>query len=138
MISENKISTLVSSQLPFFVRNDHENFVAFLEAYYEWMEQTQGVVNVAKSMKDQLDLDKTDIFAQQFYNNFLPLIPQNVLVDKNLLVKNIKDFYKSRGTEKSVRFLMRILFNDEVEFYYPKKDILRASDGKTPVCRALQ
>ena len=130
MISENKISTLVSSQLPFFVRNDHENFVAFLEAYYEWMEQTQGVVNVAKSMKDQLDLDKTDIFAQQFYNNFLPLIPQNVLVDKNLLVKNIKDFYKSRGTEKSVRFLMRILFNDEVEFYYPKKDILRASDGK--------
>jgi len=130
MISENKISTLVSSQLPFFVRNDHENFVAFLEAYYEWMEQTQGVVNVAKSMKDQLDLDKTDIFVQQFYNNFLPLIPQNVLVDKNLLVKNIKDFYKSRGTEKSVRFLMRILFNDEVEFYYPKKDILRASDGK--------
>jgi sulfur relay (sulfurtransferase) DsrC/TusE family protein len=110
MISENKISTLVSSQLPFFVRNDHENFVAFLEAYYEWMEQTQGVVNVAKSMKDQLDLDKTDIFVQQFYNNFLPLIPQNVLVDKNLLVKNIKDFYKSRGTEKSVRFLMRILF----------------------------
>lgn len=130
MISENKISTLVSSQLPFFVRNDHENFVAFLEAYYEWMEQTQGVVNVAKSMKDQLDLDRTDIFAQQFYDNFLPLIPQNVLVDKNLLVKNIKDFYKSRGTEKSVRFLMRILFNDEVEFYYPKKDILRASDGK--------
>lgn len=138
MISNNKISSLVSTQLPFFVRNDHDNFVAFMEAYYEWLEQANNTVNIAKSMKEQLDVDQTDIFIQNFYDNFLPLIPKEAQVDKALLIKHIKDFYTARGSEKSIRFLMRVLFNEEVEFYYPKQDILKASDGKWFVEKSIK
>lgn len=130
MISNNKISNLVASQVPFFVRNDHENFVAFLEAYYEFLEQQTGVVNVSKNLLNQSDIDLTDAFVENFYDNFLPLIPKNSAVDKTLILKHIKDFYRSRGTEKSIRFLMRILFDEDVEFYYPQKDVLKVSDGK--------
>ena len=130
MISNNKISNLVASQVPFFVRNDHDNFVAFVEAYYEFLEQQTGVVNVSKSLLDQSDVDLTDIFVEKFYDNFLPFIPKNTIVDKTLILKHIKDFYRARGTEKSIRFLMRILFDEDVEFYYPQKDILKVSDGK--------
>ena len=138
MISNNKISNLVSSQLPFFVRNDHENFVAFLEAYYEFLEQQTGPVNVSRNLLEQLDVDKTDIFIQKFYDNFIPLIPESAVVDRTLILKNIKDFYRSRGTEKSIRFLMRVLFDEEVEFYYPQKDILRVSDGKWFIEKSLK
>ena len=130
MISNNKISNLIESQVPFFVRNDHENFVAFVEAYYEFLEQQTGVVNVTKSLLNQADVDSTDIFVEKFYDNFLPFIPKDTAVDKTLILKHIKDFYRSRGTEKSIRFLMRILFDEDVEFYYPQRDILRVSDGK--------
>lgn len=130
MISNNKISNLVASQVPFFVRNDHENFVAFVEAYYEFLEQQTGVVNVSKNLLDQSDVDLTDIFVEKFYDNFLPFIPKDTLVDKNLIIKHIKDFYRSRGTEKSIRFLMRILFDEDVDFYYPQRDVLKVSDGK--------
>ena len=130
MISNNKISNLIESQVPFFVRNDHENFVAFVEAYYEFLEQQTGVVNVTKSLLNQADVDLTDIFVEKFYDNFLPFIPKDTAVDKTLILKHIKDFYRSRGTEKSIRFLMRILFDEDVEFYYPQRDILRVSDGK--------
>jgi sugar lactone lactonase YvrE len=130
MISNNKISNLVATQLPFFVRNDHENFVAFLEAYYEFLEQETGAGNVSRTMLDQTDVDLTDLFIQKFYDNFMPFIPKNTAADKTLILKNIKDFYRSRGSEKSIRFLMRILFDEEVDFYYPQTDILRASAGK--------
>ena len=130
MISNSKISNLVASQLPFFVRNDHENFVAFVEAYYEFLEQQNGVNNLTKNLLTQSDVDLTDLFVENFYNNFLPFIPKDTAVDKTLILKHIKDFYRSRGTEKSIRFLMRILFNEDVEFYYPQRDILRVSDGK--------
>lgn len=130
MISNNKISNLVSTQLPFFVRNDHENFVAFLEAYYEFLEQETGAGNVSRSLLEQSDIDMTDLFIQKFYDNFLPFIPRDTQADKTLILKRIKDFYRARGTEKSIRFLMRILFNEEVEFYYPQRDVLIASDGK--------
>ena len=130
MISNNKISNLVASQVPFFVRNDHDNFVAFMEAYYEFMEQQNGAVNVSKNLLDQADIDMTDIFVEKFYDNFIPLIPKDTAVDKTLILKKIKDFYRSRGTEKSIRFLMRILFDEDVEFYYPQRDVLKVSDGK--------
>lgn len=130
MISNSKISNLIASQVPFYVRNDHENFVAFLEAYYEFMEQQNGAINISRNLLKQGDVDTTDLFLDKFYQNFLPFIPENTSVDKTLILKNIKDFYRSRGTEKSIRFLMRVLFDEEIEFYYPQKDILKVSDGK--------
>lgn len=138
MISNSKISNLVASQLPFFVRNDHENFVAFLEAYYEFLEQETGAGNISRTLLEQADVDLSDLFVQKFYDNFLPFIPKDTTVDKTLILKNIKDFYRSRGTEKSIRFLMRILFNEEVDFYYPQRDVLIASDGKWFVEKSIK
>ena len=138
MISNNKISNLVASQVPFFVRNDHDNFVAFMEAYYEFMEQQNGAVNVSKNLLDQADIDMTDIFVEKFYDNFIPLIPKDTAVDKTLILKKIKDFYRSRGTEKSIRFLMRILFDEDVDFYYPQKDVLKVSDWFFGTSRTIE
>lgn len=145
MTTNNKISNLVSTQLPDFVRADHQNFVAFLEAYYEYLEQSNTTIQFgktverAKNMLNYLDIDTTiDGFAQKFYNEFLSLIPKDVAVDKTFILKNVKDFYRARGTEKSFRFLFRTLFNEEPEFYYPKNDILIASSGKWFIERSLR
>lgn len=138
MSANNRISNLVSTQLPFFVRNDHENFVRFVEAYYEYLEQFPvgnnigKTVHTAKSLPDYMDVDRTiDLFSEKLYNNYLKLIPNKTIADKSLILKNVQDFYKARGTEKSIEFLLRIMFGEEnTEFYYPKRDVLRASDGK--------
>lgn len=139
MYSNNRISNLIASQLPFFVRNENPNFILFLEAYYEYLEQSNKTVNVAKNIRTYRDVDLTeDQYALKLYETFMPYIPKDVQVDKNLLIKNIKDFYRAKGTEKATQFLMRILYNEEIEFYYPKKDVLRASDGKWNIQRSLR
>jgi hypothetical protein len=130
--TNSKISNLVASQVPFFVRNDHETFVRFLEAYYEYTEQNGKVIERGKNLPAYADIDRTvDEFAEYFYRTFINQIPREIIADKALVLKHIKDFYKARGTEKSIEFLLRILFGEEnTEFYYPKRDVLRASDGK--------
>ena len=55
---------------------------------------------------------------------------EKTLVDTTKLAKNIKSFYAAKGTEKTYDFLFRILYDTAIEFYYPKKDILKLSDGK--------
>lgn len=139
-ISNNRISTLISSQVPFFVRNDHPNFIKFLEAYYEYLEQNDKVINRIKNIQRYQDVDLTeDEFAEKLYSTFMVLMPKDVLADKNILIKHIKDFYRAKGTEKSVKFLFNILYNtSNIEFYYPKKDILRASDGKWFIQKSLR
>jgi hypothetical protein len=148
MDSNNRISNLIQTQVPFFVRNDHQNFVKFLEAYYEWLEQQDAVANTqfnvvtrAKNTKTFYDIDevKIDEFTNELYKTFLRLIPKDTIADKAIILKNVKDFYRARGTEKSIRFLLRILFDvQDTDFYYPKKDILKASDGKWFIEKSLK
>lgn len=139
MSANNRISNLIESQVPHFVRNDHPTFVRFLECYYEYLEQSGKALERLKNIKTFRDIDQTeDEFALKLYSEFLKNIPEDVQVDRKLLLKHIKDFYRAKGTEKATKFLMRILFNKEVEIYYPKMDVLRASDGKWFVQKSLR
>lgn len=139
MSANNKVSNLIESQVPSFVRNDHPTFIRFLECYYEYLEQSGKVLERLKNIKTFRDIDQTeDEFALKLYSEFLKNIPEDVDVDRKLLLKHIKDFYRAKGTEKATKFLMRILFNKEVEIYYPKMDVLRASDGKWFVQKSLR
>lgn len=125
-----RIAELVQFQLPAFIREDHANFVAFMEAYYEWMEtkyenKIQPYYGSAKLI-EFADLDKTlPEFVDYFSHEFLVHIPQQILCDRKKLLKNIKQFYRARGNEKAFRLLFRIMFMDKIGFYYPTVDILR-------------
>lgn len=122
----NKISTLVSRQLPEFVREDYPTFVAFVEAYYEFLEQ-QGV-DLAKVR----DIDDTlDTFIVQFKkevaHNLPRLSPEH---DERFVLANIKDQYLAKGSEASYNLLFKLLFGKNVEVFYPGRQLLRASDGR--------
>lgn len=58
--------------------------------------------------------------------------------DRKLLFKKVKDFYKSKGSEKSFEFLFRVLFNTDIHITYPKENILRASDGIWSVDKSIR
>ena len=126
-----KISPLIESQFPEHIRENGPNFVAFLEAYYEYLEQTNKAGNAIRTLNDNQDIDRTvSDFVEYFRREFALSIPKSALADKRLIVKHIREFYRSRGSQKSFKFLFHILFGKEVDFYYPGEDILRASDGR--------
>ncbi len=77
------------------------------------------------------DIDETiEEFISLHTTEYLFGISSNISTDIKNLIKNIRQFYRSKGTEQSFKFLFRAIFNAEVEFYYPRDDILRVSDGK--------
>lgn len=137
---EHKISNLVPTQLPEFVQDQHPLFSSFLKAYYEWMEfadgnaainEAEGPVESIGSIDDDRDVDKTlGRYVEYFRREYLESIPSDVLVNRALLVKHIKEYYRTKGTEQSIKFLFRILYNEDVTIYYPNRDLLRTSDGK--------
>lgn len=136
---EQKTSRFVESQLPAFLVNMESMIVPFLKAYYEWMEQKGGITYDIRSILDMQDIDKTtEEFMSFFMDEFLPGIPASVLADKALLVKHAKEFYSSKGSENSFKFLFRILYNEDLEFYYPKQDLFRSSDAVWIVDKILK
>ena len=138
-VPKKRISTFVEQQLPSFVREADPTFISFLEAYYEWAEESGNVVETTFGLLDLNDIDTTvDRFFDYFQNEFIPNIPNSVLTNKRTLIKHIKDFYRAKGTEKSYKFLFRILYNENVDFYYPKLDLIKPSDGKWHVDRVIR
>ena len=138
-MAEKKISNIIEDQLPFFVRGDNPNFTHFLKAYYEWMDQANNAIEVSKSLLDYQDIDKTyDKYFEFLHRELMPTIPRSILADKKKLAKSIKDLYRARGSEQSYRLLFRLLYNDEIDFYYPGEDILRLSDGRWVIETAVR
>lgn len=136
MINKPKISSLLASQLPEFVREDHQTFVSFLQAYYDYLE-TQS-----PDIKTLRDLDTTlDSFLKHFKNELAVNLP-NTVVSEKFLLQHIKEQYLAKGSEASFKLLFRLMFNKDVTVEYPSKQILRASDGKwnqdvSIICKVL-
>jgi len=116
----------------------------FLEAYYEYLEQKQtGQLNdltqKAKDLRYLSDVDYSlNEFEDSFFNTYASLLPKDVSVDKEFLIKNVLPLYLSKGNEASFKLLFRMLFNDEVDILQPRNNVLRASDGKWTVDHILR
>ena len=118
-------SALVPNQVPEFIRSDYPTFVAFVEAYYEYLD-TQGV-----DLKSLRDLDETiDAFVKYFKKELAVNLPENLQVDERFLLQHIKDQYLAKGSEGSFKLLFRLLYDKNVQLTYPGRQMLRASDGK--------
>lgn len=132
-------STIVERQLPDFVRSEHPKFVTFLKKYYEWLEQNDQINYEVERLKESIDIDTANsYYINLLKRDLLPYFPENILADKNLFLKLVNNFYKSNGTPDSLKFLFKALYNDSIDIYYPKEDILRTSDGKWVLPLALR
>ena len=143
-MSDYKTSLLVNKQVPEYVREEYPVFISFLEAYYEFLEQAQGIQknDVLKQSKDLRYLSDVDAsittFEESFFNMYASLIPRDVQVNKETLIKNVLPLYLARGNEKSFKLLFRLLFGDEVEVLLPKNNVLKVSDGQWTIDNILK
>jgi hypothetical protein len=123
-MSRTNLSAVVSRQLPEHIREDYPTFVAFVEAYYEYL-QAQGV-----DFSTIRDIDRTlTEFVDQFKKELAYNLP-NITQDERFLLQNVKDQYLAKGSEGSYKLLFKLLFGKEVELVYPGRSMLRASDGR--------
>lgn len=126
-----KLSTLVPDQLPEFIKTDYTTFVAFLEAYYQFLEQDQSAQELLQNARSYRDVDTTvDSFVEYFLKQYCADLPRNSPVNKRQIVKQIKDLYNYKGSEKSYKLLFQLLYKKNPEFFYPNTQVLKTSDGK--------
>jgi hypothetical protein len=147
-----KTSLKIPFQLPEFIRSDdnYQTFVAFIQAYYEWMEQQnigydkKGVTYGTQNLLNYQDLNFVEPgetfneFIDYYVNQFLPNFPVDSLSDKSKLIRVAKELYSKKGTPASYNFLFRALYNSDAELFATRDVVLKASDGKWYVSKSLR
>jgi hypothetical protein len=124
------ISSLVEEQFPSFYKEEGEMFVAFIKAYFEWLEQENNIAEQSRNLMSYRDIDSTLIkFVENFQYKYLQGVPRQYTGDRRLLQKHIKEIYSSKGTSRGLELLFRLLFNEDINVYFPGDDVIKPSDG---------
>lgn len=126
-----QISYLVQNHFPEFYKSEGPNLVAFMEAYYEWLESEQGVVGKSRDLLNYFDVDRSvDDFVTNFKQKYLVNFPMLAETDQRTFVKRASEIYRSKGSQRAIELLFRLLYNEDITVYYPTKDVLRPSTGQ--------
>lgn len=128
-----KLSILLQKYCPDFLADKYPGFISFLKAYYDWSYSTQGFNpwRVISHLIEWGDIDETlDQFIMYFKNEYLNGLNSDLAADIPTFIKHSKEFYASRGTPESFRFLLRLLSGNDGTIFYPNEYLMKSSDGE--------
>jgi hypothetical protein len=129
---DERFSTLVSTLMPQYVQNDHQKFVTFIKAYFEFLEIHGNPRAEAVRLGSYTDIDRTlEDFVQYFKSTYLLDFPDTLAdgVSDKLAVKNSSDFYSEKGNAESINYLFKLLFNVPADVESPKDKLFKISDA---------
>ena len=123
------VSSFVPRQIPALFRRDYPLFVRFIQTYYEYLQQSQYPVDILQRIDGLRDVflnpDNLDRMALELFHG----LPGKTVADKTQLLIRSQEFFRSKGTEESLKFIFRVLFGTDVQVSYPGDDLLIPSWG---------
>lgn len=124
----NFISPIIIERGPSFLKSEYKKFYDFISLYWEFLEQTGNPLEVLETFFENTEANhEAEIFIDKILRDLG--FDYNVIlsIPKSLLLMHLRDFYLSRGSEKSFKFLFRLFFNADVTIDYPRKKLLTSS-----------
>lgn len=126
--SNEKLPIKASNSLPEFFQEEFPTFQEFIDVYYQYMsEKTDGFKSIS-SIKDIDEVGRK--YLRLFYQMYAKDMPEFPYMNMADFIRNSKEFYVSRGSEDSFKFLFRIMFGQEIDIKYPKENMFAGSIGK--------
>jgi hypothetical protein len=131
----NLIERKIKEILPEYFRAEYPDLITFLESYYDFVNQD--------ATNDNFDLDIKQLYRVRD-------IPETELANLNRIIKELSaglengdtfvnprfsarrfaDFYRSKGSENSIKEFFRAFFQQEVEVEYPKKQMFIVGESE--------
>ena len=136
MAKQDKLYPVLISRLPEFISDEYPKFLEFLTEYFKWLEteHDDGTVNFTRAL---LDFDnnkdiasRSDAYIDSILRSLGFSVDRDMKMGKHFLAMFVKNFYMSRGSEKSFRFLFKLFFNKDVRIDYPRKLVAKSSSAE--------
>jgi len=129
----------IKDRLPSHVVENYDLYVKFIEAYFEWLGISNGIDKIPylmdlNTVSNDLLSHHKELLAKLWPENsqFNWSDPSNSIVDLRRFLSFVRQFYLTKGTEESIRFILSSVYNldpAEIDFDYPKVQLLFLSDS---------
>ncbi len=134
------ISSYIDDLVPDHVESSYPDLVNFLKTYALYLERSNESGFYLNSLDIQRDIDHVEEkLLTELQNEIGIAVPRDFATNPRTFYKHLIEFYRSRGTPESITSFFRVIYDDEVETYFPFVDILNPSDGNwTDQATAIQ
>ena len=122
------ILPILKSKIPNFIQQAYPNAYKLIIDFYTWLERNDNFIHALLHYSDRMEVNNE-------INPYIDLIIKELgwnhatLIDLKLLVHILRDFYLSKGSEKSFKLLYRLLYNADVEIRYKRDLFFNLSDS---------
>ena len=124
------ISSYIDELVPDHVESTYPDLVNFLKTYALYLERSNDSGFYLNALDIQRDIDHVEEnLLTELQNEIGVAVPRDFATDPRMFYKRLVEFYKSRGTPESITAFFRMIYDDEVETYFPYVDVLNPSDG---------
>jgi hypothetical protein len=124
------ISSYIDDLIPEHIQSLYPDLVSFLKVYALYLERSNKSGFYLNAIDIQRDIDFIeDSLLTELQNEIGIAVPRDFATDPRKFYKRLVEFYRSRGTPESITSFFRVIYDDEVETYFPFIDILNPSDG---------
>jgi hypothetical protein len=145
---------IIKAAIPDFAEVEYPLFVEFVSAYLRFLEQPRtfedkqvfpdfgsrgmatstaklgGTFYETRKLLEYRDTATTlDEFKDKFLDMFGKNFPCYSYISLDTFISSLRQFYSAKGTVDSIEHFFRTIFNVEAEVYFPRMDVLKASDG---------
>ena len=134
------ISSYIDDLVPDHVESSYPDLVNFLKTYALYLERSNESGFYLNSLDIQRDIDYVEEkLLTELQNEIGIAVPRDFATNPRTFYKHLIEFYRSRGTPESITSFFRVIYDDEVETYFPFVDLLVPSDGNwTDQAAAIQ
>ena len=128
IISSNSETIRSPELVPSQVRENSATFIKLVEEYYKFL-NTANASDALSSISSNRNIETV---SQDYLTLIAAEVAKSFPVRLNTqdLYQKIVQYYRIKGTEDSIVVFFKLFFDEVVEVYYPKVDMLRVSDGK--------
>jgi hypothetical protein len=124
------ISSYIDELVPDHVESTYPDLVNFLKVYALYLERSNSSGFYLNALDIQRDIDHVEEnLLTELQNEIGIAVPRDFATNPRMFYKRLSEFYISRGTPESITSFFRLIYDDEVETYFPFVDILNPSDG---------
>jgi regulator of sigma D len=125
-----KTQSIITSQLPEHLQKNAPAFVAFVNAYYGYVDNITEGHGQLQNAKYNSDVDLcSEANLNSFYDMYAQNLPRDVAMDRRNFIKILHAIHESSGTEDALKIAFRAIFNEPIKVSYPGEFSLKSSDG---------
>lgn len=126
----NFISPIISERKPEFLKREYRNFSRFIDNFYSFLESEGNPLDILENFYERCEPNNEfEGYIDKILKECGFDIQKELTITKKELILHLRDFYLSRGSEDSFKFLFKIIYGCDITIDYPRKRMLIPSQA---------